>query len=75
MLMKVLRIIFPVIVIVLSSYALITDKTEILIPYILLLMGLMLLVVGIHEFQKRKATALTLFLASGFSLFVAVKIF
>ena len=73
--MKVLRMFFPIVVIALSSYALIANKTEILIPYILLLMGLMLLVVGIHEFQKKKATALTLFLASGFSLFVAVKIF
>lgn len=44
--MKILRIIFPIIVVALSSYALIADTPEILIPYILLSMGLMLLVMG-----------------------------
>ncbi|CAM3206830.1 DUF3953 domain-containing protein [Filibacter tadaridae] len=73
--MKVLRKIFPIIVVALSSYALITDTTEMLIPYILLSMGLMLLVTGINEFQKRKVTAFALFLAFGFSLFVAIKFF
>ena len=73
--MKILRIIFPIIVMALSTYALITDSTEMLIPYILLSMGLMLLVMGINEFQKRKITALVLFLASGFSLFVVIETF
>ena len=70
--MKILRIILAVVVIALSSYGLITGTTGVIIPYVLLSVGLMLLVTGGIEFQKRKPTAFTLFLASVFSLFVAI---
>ena len=70
--MKVLRIILAIVVIALSSYGLITGTTGVIIPYVLLSIGLMLLVTGVTEFQKRKPTAFTLFLAAVFSLFVAI---
>ncbi|MGY0692354.1 DUF3953 domain-containing protein [Virgibacillus sp. FSP13] len=70
--MKILRIILTIIVIALSSYGLLTGTTGIILPYVLLLMGLMLIVMGITEFQKQKTTSFTLFLASGFSIFVAI---
>jgi len=56
----------------LSSYGLIIATNGIIMPYLLLLMGLMAIVMGIIEFQKRKATALTLFLVAGLVLFVGV---
>ncbi|WP_269053269.1 DUF3953 domain-containing protein [Sporosarcina sp. G11-34] len=43
-------------------------------PYLSLVMGIMLIVMGITEFQKRKANAFNLFLAAGFVLFVGVYI-
>nr|WP_237475782.1 DUF3953 domain-containing protein [Virgibacillus massiliensis] len=58
--------------IALSSYGLITGKTGIILPYVLLSMGVMLLVMGMTEFQKRKPIAFTTFLAAGFSLFVGI---
>lgn len=69
---KVLRITLAIVVIALSSYGLITGTTEIILPYVLLLMGLMFLVMGVTEFQKRKLTAFTIFLAAGFSFFAGV---
>ncbi|XKF65230.1 DUF3953 domain-containing protein [Virgibacillus necropolis] len=72
MLVKILRITSAIVVVALSSYGLITGTTGIILPYVLLLMGLMLLVVGGTEFQKRKPTAFTIFLAAGFSLFVGI---
>ncbi|HLR67586.1 MAG TPA: DUF3953 domain-containing protein [Virgibacillus sp.] len=70
--MKILRVTLAIVVIALSSYGLITGTTRIIIPYVLLLMGLMLLGMGVTEFQKRKPTAFTIFLAAGFSLFVGI---
>lgn len=70
--MKVLRLVLAIIVVSLSSYGLITDTFEVIIPYILLFLGTMLFVTGIIEFKKRKPTAITLMLASGFSFFVTI---
>ncbi|NEU31932.1 DUF3953 domain-containing protein [bacterium LRH843] len=61
--MKILRLILAIIVAALSSYALITGITGTIIPYVLFFLALMLLVTGITELrEKRKATAITLFL-------------
>ena len=72
--MKILRTFLVITAIALSSYGLITGTNGIIVPYLLLLMGLMLIVMGITEFQKRKADAFNLFLAAGFVLFVGVYI-
>ncbi|WP_099157782.1 DUF3953 domain-containing protein [Virgibacillus ndiopensis] len=71
--MKILRIILSIIVVALSSYGLLTGTSGVIMPYALLLLGIMLLIIGITEFQeKRKATAITLFFVTGFSLFVSI---
>ena len=71
--MKILRLILAIIVVALSSYALITGIPGAIIPYVLLFLGLMLLVTGITEFrEKRNATAITLFLVAGFSFYVSI---
>jgi len=73
--LKILRLIFAIIVVVLSSYALITGISGAIIPYVLLFLGLMLLVTGITEsHKKQKATAITLFFASGFNFYVLFSI-
>ncbi|MBD1221996.1 DUF3953 domain-containing protein [Virgibacillus halodenitrificans] len=69
--MKILRITLAIVIVTLSSYSLITGVTGIM-PYVLLLIGLLCLLMGITEFRKRKPTAFTMFLAAGFSLFVGV---
>ncbi|WP_431803571.1 DUF3953 domain-containing protein [Halobacillus andaensis] len=68
--MKILRIILAIIVVASSSYGLITGTIGIVLPYVLLLVGGMLLLMGVNEFQKRKPIAFTSFLAAGFSFFV-----
>ncbi|MGP4063227.1 DUF3953 domain-containing protein [Halobacillus sp. H74] len=70
--MKILRIILTTVVVALSSYGLITGKSGIIMPYILLLMGGLLVVMGLAEFRKRKPIAFTSLLAAGFSLFVGI---
>lgn len=73
--MKILRLILAIIVVALSSYALITGILGGIVPFVLFFFGLMLLVTGITEFlEKRKATAITLFLVSGFTFYVSFKI-
>lgn len=67
---KILRIIFAIVIITVVSYGLITDTLGILLPYALFLIGLMLTVMGVVEFQKRKPIAFTTFLAAGFCLFL-----
>ncbi|MGP4078180.1 DUF3953 domain-containing protein [Halobacillus sp. K22] len=70
--MKILRIILATIVVALCSYGLITGAAEIILPYVLLLMGGYLLIMGVTEFQKRKPIAFTSILAAGFSFFVGI---
>ena len=74
--LKILRLILALIVVALSSYALITGtSSRAIIPSILLFLGLMLLVTGITEFrEKRKTTAITLFFVSGFNFYVSFSI-
>ncbi|RDW18729.1 hypothetical protein CWR48_10430 [Oceanobacillus arenosus] len=74
--MKILRLILAIIVVAVSSYGLTTGNSEVLIPYALLFLGLMLLVTGITEFkERRKANAIILFIVTGFSFFVAAYTF
>ena len=70
--MKVLRITLGIVIILLSGYGLITGSIGTVLPFTLLSAGLLFAVIGITEFQKRKADAFNLFLVSGFVLFVAI---
>ncbi|UOQ45774.1 DUF3953 domain-containing protein [Halobacillus salinarum] len=70
--MKILRIILTTIVVALPSYGLISGKTGIIMPYVLLLIGGLLLVTGLTEFQKRKPMAFPSLLAAVFSFFVGI---
>lgn len=73
--LKILRFILAILVIALSSYALITDRSGAIIPYIVFFLGGMLLVTGIAELrEKRKANAITLFFVAGFNFYVLFSI-
>ncbi|MDW0111515.1 DUF3953 domain-containing protein [Sporosarcina aquimarina] len=72
--MKILRIILGIVVILLSGYGLISGNIGTVLPLMLLSAGLLFAVIGITEFQKRKADAFNLFLVSGFVLFVGIYI-
>ena len=72
--MKMLRIILGIVVVLISGYGLISGDIGTVLPFMLLSAGLLFAVIGIVEFQKRKADAFNLFLVSGFVLFVAIYI-
>ncbi|MDM5465468.1 DUF3953 domain-containing protein [Bacillus cereus] len=73
--LTLLKIIFGLISCILAVYSLITDKFEIM-PYMSLFVGLMILMTGLSDLKEnRKASAYTLFLASGFIIFVAIYTF
>ncbi|MDM5185911.1 DUF3953 domain-containing protein [Bacillus sp. DX4.1] len=73
--LTLLKIIFGLISCILAVYSLITDKFEIM-PFMSLFMGLMILMTGLSDLKEnRKTSAYTLFLASGFIIFVAVYTF
>lgn len=64
--MKISRIILGFMVILLSGYGLISGNIGRVLPLMLLSAGLLFAVIGITEFQKRKADAFNLFPLSGF---------
>lgn len=70
--MKIVKIILGITIIGLSVYGLTTENVGTIIPYMLLLTGLMFIVMSITEFKKRNADAFNLFLVSIFVLFVAI---
>lgn len=49
--LKIIRIILSAVIITMAGYGLFTDNVW-LLPYMLFLMGVMLLVMGLEEFQK-----------------------
>ncbi|KAB2458207.1 DUF3953 domain-containing protein [Bacillus sp. CH126_4D] len=73
--LTLLKITFGLISCILAVYSLITDKFEVM-PYMSLFVGLMVLMTGFSDLKEnRKASAYTLFLASGFIIFVAIYTF
>lgn len=70
--MNILRIILSIIVVALSGYGLLSGEPGEIIPYALLVLGLLLLVNGIISFRKRNVNAITSFLVAGFSFFVSI---
>lgn len=72
---NLLKFIFGLFGSILAIYILIT-KTYGLLPLMSFFMGLMLLMMGVFDFKEsRKITGYSLFLASGFVIFVAVYTF
>ncbi|WP_070119355.1 DUF3953 domain-containing protein [Bacillus marinisedimentorum] len=70
--MKVATFILALVVVILSSFSLLVGN-YITLPYALLLLGVMLVLIGVSQFnENRKATAITLFLVAGFNLVVTV---
>jgi hypothetical protein len=70
--LKVFRMVLASIVIVMAGYGLMTDNFWIQ-PYMLFLMGVMLLVMGLEEFQKGKIVYG--YLSAAVSLFLIVVLF
>ncbi|WP_175987437.1 DUF3953 domain-containing protein [Bacillus sp. Marseille-Q1617] len=70
--LKVLRITFASIALIMASYSLVTDNFW-LQPYTLFLLGVMLLIMGLEEFQKGKIVYG--YLSMGVSLFLMVVLF
>lgn len=73
--LKLLRFILAIVVVGLSGYGIMTGTNGVVMPFVLLILGIMLLVIGITEFQERKAAAITSFLVAGFSFFVSIYTF
>ncbi|MDC3424504.1 DUF3953 domain-containing protein [Aquibacillus sp. 3ASR75-11] len=71
--LKILRYVFSVVGILFAVYGLITKNLEFQ-PYMMLFLGLMMLVMGLEEFQKeRKAYGWLFFVVFLLSLFVSIK--
>lgn len=71
---KIIRVILAIIVFTLSGYILLTDEYKIL-PYTILLLGIMVLITGIAELhEKRKVSAIISFLSAVFGIFVGIYI-
>lgn len=71
--LKVLRIILAVIVVSISGYELLTKNFEVQ-PYMMFLLGIMMLVTGIDELQKgRKEYGWLSIIVFLFCLFVSIK--
>lgn len=75
MLLTLLHILFAALTFGFAVYGLLTKNFEYQ-HFMILSMGMMMLVMGIKEFRrKRKWVAYLMFLATAFSLFVAANIF
>lgn len=70
--LKVLRIILASIALIMASYSLMTDSYW-LQPYTFFLLGVMILIMGLEEFQKGKIVYG--YLSVGVSLFLMVVLF
>ncbi|MRN53232.1 DUF3953 domain-containing protein [Paenibacillus sp. LC-T2] len=71
--LKILRYILSTVIIIMAAYELITKNFEFQ-SLLILLLGLIMLVMGLEEFQKkRKAYGWLLVVVFLFSLFVSVK--
>jgi hypothetical protein len=72
-LLKILRYTLSVVVILFASYGLITKNFE-LQPFMIFFLGLMMLIMGLDEFRKKRTAFGWLFVVVFlFSLFVAIQ--
>ena len=70
--MKIIIAILGIIVAAVSGYSLITGE-YVTLPYVQILLGVMLLILGINQLkEKRKTIALFLFFVAAFSILVNV---
>ncbi len=75
--LKFIRVILAIVVLSLSSYGLITEKSSFLFPYMFMFLGCLMLVMSIEEFKKVQNSFLgyTLVGASLLSVYVSVNAF
>ncbi|HDX9576880.1 TPA: DUF3953 domain-containing protein [Bacillus pseudomycoides] len=74
--LKILRIIFPIITLLLGAFGFFTDNTPFVLPYMLISLGFMCFISSIVEFQKQQtATGIFLFLTGAFTLYVPLSQF
>ncbi|MGP4069432.1 hypothetical protein [Halobacillus sp. B29] len=52
--LRVMRVILAIIVVCLSSYALLIDESAYLLPYLMMLLASLSLVMGLEEFKKTR---------------------
>lgn len=72
-LLRILRYVFSVLGLFFAAYSLITQNFRVT-PYMLLFLGLMMLVMGLEEFQKdQKAYGSLFILVFLFSLYVSIQ--
>jgi hypothetical protein len=72
-LLKILRIVLPIIVFVLAGYSLISGNHEVM-PYMMFFMGAMFLVMGIAEIKEaRKKMGIVSIIVSIFVFYVSVQ--
>jgi hypothetical protein len=73
-LLKTLRIVFAIITLVLVGYGLTTEKSGVVLPYMMLFMGAMLLVMGISEIKnERKQIGFISIIVSLFVFYVSIQ--
>lgn len=74
--LKILRITFSIITLLLGAFGFFTDNTPFILPYMLISLGLMFFIFSIEEFQKQQtATGILLFLTGAFTLYVPLSQF
>lgn len=74
--LKILRITFPIITLLLGAFGFFTDNIPFILPYMLISLGLMCFISSIAEFQKQQtATGIFLFLTGAFTLYVSLSQF
>ncbi|WP_242217951.1 DUF3953 domain-containing protein [Bacillus cereus group sp. BfR-BA-01380] len=74
--LKILRITFPIITLLLGAFGFFTDNTPFILPYMLISLGLMCFISSIEEFQKQQtSTGVLLFLTGALSIYVPLSQF
>ncbi|MEI4832075.1 DUF3953 domain-containing protein [Bacillus sp. FJAT-53711] len=74
--LKILRITFPIITLLLATFGFFTDNIPFILPYMLISLGLMCFISSIAEFQKQQtANGIFLFLTGAFVLYVPLSQF
>ncbi|WP_020061409.1 DUF3953 domain-containing protein [Bacillus sp. 123MFChir2] len=68
--LKILRITFSIITLLLGAFGFFTDNTPFILPYMLISLGLMCVISSIAEFQKQQtSTGILLFLTGAFAIY------
>lgn len=74
--LKILRITFPIITLLLGAFGFFTDNIPFILPYMLISLGLMCFMSSIAEFQKQQtATGIVFLVAGAFALYTPLSQF